>query len=97
MKSTTLALVLCIFAIGCTSLAEMKLRDGEVGCDTVTTLYGSASRIVFRADNVPKGATSESSAGIKCGSAQMDLTNKVGVPVPAGATTTTTTTVVKPQ
>lgn len=88
-------LVLSVVALaGCMSLGDMKLRDGELGCDTVTTIYGSGSRIVMRADNVAKGATSEGGTVIKCGNAEMNATHKIGVPVPPGATTTTTTTIV---
>ena len=87
-----LALLLC----GCVGLGEMKLRDGEAGCDTVTLAYGSASRIVSRVDNVPKGSTSDNTTEIRCGQAAMSVTNKIGAPVQPGATTTTTTTTVTP-
>ena len=80
---------------GCIGLGEMKLRDGEAGCDTVTMVYGSASRIVWRADNVGKGASNDATTDIRCGNAELKSTSKIGVPVPPGATTTTTT-IVKP-
>ena len=66
----------------CAPLPEQKIGDGQVGCMTVTGVYGSASSVVARADNVPKGAGAAGKTRITCGSAVLEIDSTVtrGVP-----------------
>lgn len=69
---------------GCASLGEQKLADGQSGCQTITTIYGSASSVVTRDDNVAKGSTATGTRRITCGSAVMEINTTIGVtPKPA--------------
>ncbi len=86
-----------VIIAGCSSMSpeQLKASAGMTTCTTTTNVWGTVSIITQAIDDTRKGATSENSTDIKCGNASMSVGNKVGVPVPAGATTTTTT-VVKP-
>lgn len=79
MKLPTLAL--CVMLAGCMSMPDQKLADGESGCTTVSSVYGSASTVRTRTDNPGKGGGSGKSR-ITCGSAVMEIENAVGA-VPA--------------
>lgn len=86
----SLLLAACASPIG-----KLDLKDGETGCLTANSLiYGKASMIVARADNVLKNQTNKGDLAVTCGEAVMNIKSDVGVAVPPGATTTTTTTVV---
>ena len=40
---------------GCMGIPEQKLADGEIGCQTVSFVYGSVSNARSRTDNPGKG------------------------------------------
>lgn len=92
--------LLALLLAGCASpLGKLDLKDGETGCLSLNSLvYGKASMVVARADNVSKTHTNKGDLAIVCGDATMKILTDTGVPVPPGATTTTTTVVqpVKP-
>lgn len=79
----------------CSTMSPEQLRAsaGLTTCTTTTNIWGKVSVITQAVDDTRKGATSENTTEIVCGDAKMSQGNKVGVPVPAGATTITTTTV----
>ena len=78
---------------GCASMSpeQLKASAGLTTCTTTANIWGKVSVITQAIDDTRKGATSENTTDIKCGDASMTVGNKVGVPVPPGATTTTTT------
>ena len=87
--------ILVIALAGCASMSpeQLKASAGMTTCTTTTNIWGKVSIITQAIDDTRKGATSENTTDIKCGDASMTVGNKVGVPVPPGATTVTTTTV----
>lgn len=92
MKAALLAAALLT---ACSSTPQLNLKDGETGCVALNSLvYGKASVIVQRADNVGKNQTQKGDIQVTCGEAVMSIKTDTGVVVPPGATTTTTTTVV---
>lgn len=99
MKFIVAILVLIPLLAGCPTMSmtpeQLKASAGMATCGTSTNMYGKVSIITAAADDIRKGQTGDSSTVIKCGDASMEVSNKVGVHVPPGATTTTTT-VVKP-
>jgi len=98
MKLKAFLLLTFVALTGCASMSpeQLKASAGMTTCTTTTNVWGTVSIITQAVDDTRKGATSENSTDIKCGNASMTIGNKVGVPVPPGATTTTTT-VVRPQ
>lgn len=99
MKKVLLLAIILPLLAGCPTMSmtpeQLKASAGMATCGTATTIYGKTSIITAAADDIRKGATGDSATKITCGDASMDITNKIGVAVPPGATTTTTT-VVKP-
>lgn len=100
MKLFIAVLILSTVALaGCPTMSmtpeQLKASAGMATCGTTTSMYGKVSIITAAADDIRKGATGDSVTSIKCGDASMDISNKIGVAVPPGATTTTTT-IVKP-
>ncbi len=93
----TLLAVAVVLLASCSTMSPEQLRAsaGLTTCTTTTNIWGKVSVITQAVDDTRKGATSENTTDIKCGDATLTQGNKVGVPVPPGATTTTTT-VVKP-
>jgi uncharacterized lipoprotein YajG len=91
------ALTILLLA-GCQSMSpeQLKASEGMATCTTTTNVWGTVSIVTHDVRNTRKGATSENTTEILCGNAKMVIGDKVGVPVPPGATTTTTT-IVKPQ
>lgn len=79
MRLTILA---CVGLAGCMSPPEQKLGDGQAGCQTFTSIYGSVSSVVARADNVGRGATQSGKTRITCGSATMEIDSTIGVAAP---------------
>ena len=62
---------------GCMSLPDQKLSDGESGCTTVSSVYGSVSTVRTRTDNPGKGG-GHGKSRITCGSAVMEIDSTVG-------------------
>lgn len=105
---------LCVSLVaGCAGgIGDLKVADGQAGCITTANVYGSASAVVTRADNVPKGTNQNSKTRITCGSAVMEIDQQTSQPqqqppVPPGpppavtsestsTNTTTTKTIQKP-
>ncbi len=102
MKLPYRAFLLLSFAAltGCATMTpeQLKASEGMATCTTTTNVWGTVSIVTHDVRNTRKGATSDNSTEILCGNAKMVIGDKVGVPVPPGATTTTTTVVtpVKP-
>lgn len=69
----------------CAPIPDQKLADGQAGCITVTGVYGSASSVVTRADNPPKGSNSSGKTRITCGSAVLEIDHNVSQPEPRPA------------
>ena len=98
MKLKALLLFTFVALTGCATMSpeQLKASEGMATCTTTTNVWGTVSIVTHDVRNTRKGATSENATEILCGNAKMVIGDKVGVPVPPGATTTTTT-VVKPQ
>lgn len=100
MKLKAFLLLTFVALAGCASMSaeQLKASEGMATCTTTTNVWGTVSIVTHDVRNTRKGATSENSTEILCGNAKMVIGDKVGVPVPLGATTVTTTTVtpVKP-
>lgn len=77
----------CFLLAGCPTMSmtpeQLKASEGIATCGTGSNPWGRVSIITAAADNVRKGATGDSVTVIKCGDASMEVTNKVGVPLPA--------------
>lgn len=84
-KVRLLAICVCATFAGCVGLPEQKIQDGAAGCVTVTSIYGKASGITLRADNVPKGVNSDDTMKITCGDAVMEISGHRNMPVPPPA------------
>jgi uncharacterized lipoprotein YajG len=101
MKLKAFLLLTFVAITGCAGMSpeQLKASEGMATCTTTTNVWGTVSVVTHDVRNTRKGATSENSTEILCGNAKMVIGDKVGVPVPLGATTVTTTTVtpVKPQ
>ena len=99
MRKLIALLILSTVALaGCASMSpeQLKASEGMATCTTTTNVWGTVSIVTHDVRNTRKGTTSENTTEILCGNAKMVIGDKVGVPVPPGATTTTTT-IVKPQ
>lgn len=83
MKLTIAALALSL--AGCMGMPDHKIADGQAGCTTLTSLYGSVSSVVTRADNTPKGMSASGKTRITCGSAVMEIESNVSAPPPPPA------------
>lgn len=68
----------------CITAPDQKLADGQAGCVTVSSVYGSVSSVVSRADNPGKGGGAGKTR-ITCGSAVMEVEHSVGAAQPASA------------
>lgn len=64
------------------SAPEQKISDGQAGCQTFSSIYGSVSSVVARADNPPKGASATGKTRITCGAAVMEIEETITVPTP---------------
>lgn len=70
---------------GCVGLPEQKLADGEDGCRTLQTVYGTVSDLRSRADNTPKGMSATNKTRMTCGSATLERDGNVTQPPPPPA------------
>lgn len=76
--------LLAAFALAsCLTLETHKLQDGETGCQTTNTIYGSVSTVRQRADNAGKGNSATGKVRVTCGSAVMEIDNTISAPATA--------------
>lgn len=80
-----LLLLPLLLLAACVGLPEQKIGDGQAGCVSVSSVYGSASSVVTRADNTPKGSSSQGKLRVTCGSAVMEIENVISAPPPPPA------------